>query len=170
MRLFDLIPVMLAEVGYALEGCGKKPFKQIVEMQVALSEVGCETQQAEREGVPLHVPVFENILAEKLKALAQQATRDIIRSNDIFDLWYFTTEAKHPVDKDKVAAYLKRKAVRWDDVQPCRAAFFDGNVEAHSAEAYGAIAAKLPPGVALSPFEEAYDQLRAFVNSLGLPA
>lgn len=168
--LSDEIPAVLAEVGYSTEEKSEVRYEDTVEMQVVLSEVVCETAEAEVEGVRLHVPSLEDILAEKLKALLQQVPRDTSRSSDVFDLWYFIAASHHPIDRSNVADFLLRKSVPWPAIQPvARSRFVDPRLREHAASAYADVGPQLVNGVA-PPFTEAFDRILRFVETLDLPA
>lgn len=169
--LSDEIPALLAEVGYSAEARAENRYDDAIEMQVVLSEVVCETAEAEIEGVPIHVPSLDDVLAEKLKALLQQVPRDTARSTDVFDLWYFLAASERPVDRAKVADFLQRKSTPWPTILPlARSKFADPAVRAHAASAYDDIASDLGDGLALPPFEEAFGTVLRFVETLDLPA
>jgi predicted nucleotidyltransferase component of viral defense system len=169
--LSDEIPALLAEVGYSAEARAENRYDDAIEMQVVLSEVVCETAESHIEGVPIHVPSLDDVLAEKLKALLQQVPRDTARSTDVFDLWYFLEISEHPVDRAKVADFVRQKSTPWPAIQPlARSEFADERVRAHAASAYDGIAASLGDGLALPPFDEAFGAVLRFVRSLDLPA
>jgi predicted nucleotidyltransferase component of viral defense system len=169
--LSDEIPALLAEVGYSAEAQAENRYDDAIEMQVVLSEVVCETAEAEIEGIPIHVPSLDDVLAEKLKALLQQVPRETARSTDVFDLWYFVEVSEHPIDRAKVADFLRQKSTPWPSICPVsRSAFADERVRAHAASAYDAIASDLGGGLGLPSFDEAFGAVLRFVETLDLPA
>lgn len=170
-QLSDEIPALFAEIGYSAEERAEILYDDMVEMQVVLSEVVCETAEAEVEGVPIHVPSLDDVLAEKLKALLQQVPRDTPRSADVFDLWYFVEASCRPIDRAKVADFLRRKSEPWPSVQPVTAgAFAAPGVRTYAASAYDALGSALGDGTALPPFDEAFEGVLRFVATLDLPA
>lgn len=169
--LSDEIPALLAEIGYTTDEREEVRYDDTVEMQVVLSEVVCETAEAEVEGVRLHVPSLEDILAEKLKALLQQVPRGTARSSDVFDLWHFVAASDCAIDQRKVADFLRRKSAPWPAIQPVtRSRFTDPRLREHGASGYAAIGDQLEDGAALPPFDEAFDRVLDFVDMLDLPA
>ena len=169
-RLSDELPALLCEIGYATDPDATPPFEHAVPMQVTLSEVVCETAQAEAAGVPLYVTTLEDILAEKLKALAQQPHREgAPRASDVFDLWYFATQSEHAPDADRLVACLREKAAKWDVIQPVtRARYHDPAVRADAARGYERLRSQVDEGTFPS-FDVAFEAALAFVDDLPLP-
>ena len=170
-RLSDELPALLCEVGYATDVEATPPFDEAVPMQVTLSEVVCEAVQAKAADVPLYVPTLEDILAEKLKAVAQQAYREgASRASDVFDLWYFSTQSEHALDVRRVAECLHEKAAKWDVIQPItKARYRDEAVRLSAAEGYEALRDKVEADVPFLPFDEAFAAALAFIDRLPLP-
>src|SRR5690625_7983708 len=79
-------------------------------MQVTLCEVVCETRTATVDGVRVHAASLEDILAEKLKAMAQQVDRGITRSADVFDLWYYARQTVPAPDVQLMRRFLRKKS------------------------------------------------------------
>lgn len=163
-RLSDEIPTVMTQIGYDEEASVRPPFEQWVEMQVTLCEVVCETTVKEVEGVPIHVPVLEDILAEKLKAMAQQVDRARARSMDVFDIWYFTRRSELPVDVEKVGDFFRRKIAPLG-IEASRGLFADDLMRAFSGNDYAAVAEDLSDGLTLPSFEEAFGAVIALANS-----
>lgn len=170
-RLSDELPALLCEVGYATDAAAEPPFEEAVAMQVTLSEVVCETTQAKAAGVPLYVTTLEDILAEKLKAVAQQAYREgASRASDVFDLWYFSTQSEHPLDVGRLVECLREKAAKWEVIQPVtRARYSDPAVRAGAADGYERLRNQVERGVPFPPFDEAFGAALAFIDRLPLP-
>ena len=142
-----------------------------VKVEATLSERVCQTQRAEWNGIALHVPVLEDVLAEKLKSLVQQPPRDTVRSTDVFDLWYFSARSSHAVDGEKVSRFLQKKSATWPSIQPVtKARFHAPAVREHAAGSYEGLADELPPSCPLPPFDEAFAHVLRFVDTLVLPA
>ena len=169
--LSDELPALLCEVGFTTDEAAEPPFDDAVPMQVTLSEVVCETIQAEAAGIPVYVPTLEDILAEKLKALAQQAYRQgASRASDVFDLWYFSTRPEHALDVRRVAECLHEKAAKWDVIQPVtRARYRDPAVRASAAEGYERLRERVDSDLPFPPFDEAFAAALTFVDRLPLP-
>lgn len=167
----DVLPTMLTHVGYTEDPNDWPPFARTVPMQVTLTEVVCETREHHADGLSLHVPVLEDILADKLKAMLQQASRDRARTSDVFDVWYFSTRSEHPIDAERVSAFLLRKARQWDDLgrlSPDR--YGTDAVRSCARAGYETLAAEADGSVVMPAFEEAFDAVLRLVDALELPA
>lgn len=165
-QLSDEIPTLLGEIGYGIGADPTTPLPQSIPMQVTLCEVVCEVWVTEVEGIRIHVPTLEDILAEKVKAMAQQVQRSNARSSDVFDIWYFLQQRSHTLDIQKLGSYLKAKA------RPLGLAvsgdLFRGDIlRAFSGSEYADLAADLPDGFQLPPFEEAYAEVVRLVDAVG---
>jgi predicted nucleotidyltransferase component of viral defense system len=165
--LSDVLPTLLAEVGYTTDADAAPPFTRSVEMQVTLSEIVCETREAEIEGVQVLVPTLDDIAADKLKVLLQNATRAVVRPNDTWDLWWIRTHAGTPLDVARVADFLREKCHVWDRIcNPTAANFHADAVRAKAAAGYAALART---GLRPYPsFEEAWGTVLKFVDALKL--
>ncbi len=165
-RLSDVLPTLLAEVGYTEDRAAEPPFEESVEMQATLSEVVCAWQEARLDGVRVVVPTREDIVADKLKVLLQQATRPNPRATDVWDLWHLITSTTP--EAETVARFLKQKCAVWADLRPpTRSAFHVPTVRERAAEGY----AKLPeahPELDAPPFGEAFGAVLRFVDTLPL--
>ena len=171
-RLSDELPALLCEVGYTTDPAATPPFEGTVPMQVTLSEVVCETAQAEAAGIPLYVATLEDILAEKLKALAQQVYREgASRASDVFDLWYFSAWSEHALDVHRIVECLREKAAKWDVIQPVtRARYRDPAVRASATEGYEGLRDKVDDSsIPFPPFDDAFSAALALVDRLPLP-
>lgn len=164
-RLSDEIPTVMTQVGYDVAPGVPPPLKQWVEMQVTLCEVVCETTVKEVYGISIHVPVLEDILAEKLKAMAQQVERGKARSMDVFDIWYFTRASDTPLDVDKVADYFRRKTAPIG-IQSTDRLFADDLIRAFSGNDYASVAGDLSDQRELPPFEEAFGAVVELVGTM----
>ncbi|CAN5820111.1 hypothetical protein BH23ACT11_BH23ACT11_04460 [soil metagenome] len=171
-RLSDEIPALLAQIGYSTDPDAAPPFDDKIELQVTLSEVVCETTQSSAHETPMRVPTLEDVLAEKLKALAQQSVRPSAagRASDVYDVWYFTTDSPRQIDRDKVAVFLKEKVTRWPAMLPIvRSAFDHPFVRERAHEGFDALRESIAPDASFPCFEEAFAGVRAFVASIALP-
>jgi predicted nucleotidyltransferase component of viral defense system len=169
-RFSTELPALLARIGYS-EGADQREedFVQYVETQITLSESICETTRTAIRGIPVHVPVLEDILADKLKALLQQELRDVHRTRDLYDLWYFAAQSGCVVNRKKVRNYLLAKCADWVDLQPLTAARFRApSVRDYARVDYDAIPEHLIEPEAFIPFEEAFDTVIGFVDTLEL--
>lgn len=170
-RLSSEIPVMMAQVGFTDDPAARPPFPQRVPLQATLNEEVCAHHVVEVAGIPVRVPTLEDILAEKLKAMMQQVRRDSPRSSDVWDVWHFVARADGPgVDREWVARCLDAKSRQWPRLRPLSADRFAGEaMRATAAAEYEAVAARLPAEEEV-PFDEAYDVVLRFVQSLPFEA
>lgn len=169
-ELSSELPVIFVRVGHTEVPACTPPYDAFVEVQVTLSDLICETRPAELDGVPIHVPALEDILADKLKVLIQQPLRRTFRSSDLFDLWYYTTCAEKPVDRERLARFLQQKSAAWADILPItREKYRDPRVKAHVAVHFDEIRGQLPPSFRLPSVDEAFAAVLALVDALDLP-
>ncbi len=115
--------------------------------------------------LPLRVSTAEDIVAEKLRAVLQQALRNRTRRQDLLDIAALL-RAGVPLDPARVAAYLLRKAAA-REVAVSRAALLDPDLLARASVDYEQLA-----GTArrvFIPFPEASALVRAFIEALPLP-
>lgn len=160
------LPALLAEVGYVSD----EGLEGTVELQLTLSDLMCDTARKTVRGLPLHVATVEDILADKLKALLQQVTRDKVRSSDVFDIWYFSILSPIPVDPNVVSTYLQRKCGPADAMPPlAKDQFRRKSVFAHAAAEYHELHELLPDSFELPPFRHLYECVLEFVDRLDLP-
>ena len=169
-RLSDVLPTLLAEVGYTTDPDRAPPYPDAVEMQATLSEVVCATTPAEVGGVPVVVPTRDDLAADKLKTLLQMARRTDERTHDVWDLWWLLAGAGAPPDAARVADFLRRKCGVWAPIcDPRRADFHDPAVRTRGAEGYAKLVATAAWGP-VPPFDEAFGAVLRFVDTLPLPA
>lgn len=165
-RLSDEIPTILAELGHSVDGKVTPPLRHSVPMQVTLCEVVCEVVVREVEGIKIRVPTLEDILAEKIKAMAQQVQRRNARSSDVFDIWYFAQERRQPLDHQKLSEHLAAK-VRPLNLKVSAESFKNQILRAFSGSEYADLAADLPRDFDLPPFEDAYEAVVDLVEEVG---
>ncbi|MFW5972660.1 MAG: nucleotidyl transferase AbiEii/AbiGii toxin family protein [Bacteroidota bacterium] len=167
-RLSDEIPTLMAHIGYATSHTRNHPaVTGTVPVQVTLCEVVCESTERARGGVSLHVPVIEDILAEKLKAMAQQIPRRRSRSTDVFDIWYFTRRSAEKLRREVIGEYFHRK-MQAVSIEPSADLMIGDVARAYAGDAYASLAASLPADFALPPFGEAFAAVREIVDDMGL--
>ncbi len=117
------MPTYSIKVGYQLPGdrwyqnvderlAAGRPFADVVEVEVSLNDVVCETREERLvpEAGSLRVCTLDDIIAEKLRALLQQVPRNRSRPQDVYDI--ASMARKHPgsIDLAKVATFLVRKS------------------------------------------------------------
>lgn len=165
-RVSDEIPTLLTDLAFETCSGGEGQIK----LQLTLSEIICETVIRTIDGLHVHAASLEDIMAEKLKALLQQVSRETVRSPDVFDVWYFTTASPLDVDPAVVTRYLLEKKKQWPSMPDLtKNQFRRKSVVQHSVQNYEALARLLPPTFDLVPFRTAYECVLRFVDRLELP-
>lgn len=165
IRLSTEIPALLGHLAYTT----REGWSGAIPMQVTLSEIVCASEVGDMGTVPVHVASLEDIIAEKLKALLQQVPRDTVRSSDVFDVWYFTTQAENKVRPEDVTPILLEKRKPWPDMsQLSKSRFRADEVVAYSEAEYDELMDRLEPGADSVGFSEAYRAVLEFVNRLDL--
>lgn len=166
VELSTEIPALLGHIAYgASDG-----WSGAIPMQLTLSEIICATEIRQSRGIPVHVASLEDILAEKLKALLQQVPRDTVRSTDVYDLWYFTSQAENRVRAEDVTPILVEKRKQWPAMPAVsKSKYRSEDLIEHSQAEYAAIGDLLEPGARFVPFEEAFEHVLAFVDQLQVP-
>jgi len=165
---------------YAVKACFQLPgdryyqnfderpsFAEIVELEISLNDVLCETieQNLGASSKPLRVCSLEDILAEKLRALLQQVIRGRNRPQDVYDIASRMRERGGEVDIDKVSRFLVMKS-KARDIEPRKSAY-DEQVRALAFENYDVeIRAQ---ATAFIPFAEAWAGMLSLVSRLGIP-
>lgn len=166
--LSEELPVVLTEVHFTEKADAAR--QEHVKMQISATDIICETVQAEIEGIPVHVPSLDDVLAEKLKSLLQQPVRGSVRSSDIYDIWFFSSRSTHAVDMKKITIFLKQKSADAESIHPLtKARFRDPAVRRYAASSYDALTEQLRKGDDFPDFEEAFEQLLRFIDQLALP-
>lgn len=166
--LSEELPVVMTEVRFADKADASHEDR--VKMQVSSTDIICETMQAEIEGIPVHVPSLDDVLAEKLKSLLQQPVRKSVRSSDIYDIWFFSSRSTQPVDVQKITTFLKQKSAEADAIRPLtKSLFYDPEVQRYAASSYDALVEQLREGDDFPAFEDAFEEVLRFVDRLALP-
>ena len=142
------------------------PSPLTIPFDISLNEIICAAEPVMLAGsLPLRVSTAEDIVAEKLRALLQQALRNRTRRQDLLDIAALL-RAGVPLDPARVADYLLRKAAA-REVAVSRAALLDPDLLARASVDYEQLA-----GTArrvFIPFPEASALVRAFIEALPLP-
>ncbi|PEN04695.1 hypothetical protein CRI93_14750 [Longimonas halophila] len=168
-------PALEIKVGYSELDDRDPPFSDVVKLEITLNEVVCADEYVSvdsgRAGnVDLHVSGLDDIIAEKLRSLLQQVTRNRNRPGDVYDIWFFTTRVGAALSADNIATYLQKKSHdRLGVDQVTHDMFTDPEVRKRASVGYDDIASRLPDGETLPPFEDAFDQVIQFVEALDLP-
>jgi predicted nucleotidyltransferase component of viral defense system len=163
-------PALEMKVGYTELEDRTPPYSDVVKLEMTLNEVVCEAEYRRTGGFELHVSSLDDIIAEKLRALLQQVTRNRYRPGDVFDIWFFTTRVPQALDRARMARFLQEKSKgKVGDGPVSREMFYHPQVRSRAQEGYDEIEERIPQSVTLPPFTEAFEQVLAFVETLGLP-
>ncbi|CAN5605973.1 hypothetical protein BH23CHL2_BH23CHL2_26400 [soil metagenome] len=162
-----------ANVAYALQDEGRlrqriragEPLSRIIPIEISLNEVLCDVVsiQLDDRNV-LRICSIEDIIAEKLRALLQQVTRNRVRSQDLLDIVVLLRD--HPVRASAVSSFLLQKAEA-RHVSVSRSSFRDPEVQRRAGQDYAAL--KSTVRYSFIEFDEALRDLFTFVDSLDIP-
>jgi len=145
---------------------GPRLASQGIEIEVSINEPICADRQFDIAGTnPLRVSTVEDIVAEKLRALLQQAIRNRARPQDLLDI-AVVLRAGPPLDRANVANFLLRKAAA-RNVPVSRAAFHNPEIMVRANRGYAELATTTR--TLFIPFEEARVALYSFVDELDIP-
>ncbi len=162
------------KVGYQLPGdryydsLDGRDVSSVIELEVSFNDLVCASQGFAPMGgaATLRACTIEDIIAEKLRAILQQRTRNRHRPQDVFDIAHIIRARGSGLDRKLVADFLLRKAaVR--DVAVSRSAF-DEELRRRAFVTYEAHV-RSQAGPAFIPFEEAWSEVMALVTSLDIP-
>jgi predicted nucleotidyltransferase component of viral defense system len=145
-----------------------KPFSSVVEVEISLNDVFCETEEHTLSSTtkPIRVCTLDDIIAEKLRALLQQVPRNRSRPQDVYDVASTVRRYGPTMDRVKVASFLARKSEA-RGIVATRGAFNDAVREK---AAIGYDDEVRPFTTQFIPFDEAWAEVLRFVAGLGLPA
>lgn len=104
-------------------------------------------------------------VAEKLRAIMQQVSRDRARGQDVYDLYHWLNH--HPIaDDQRKAALLSviREKAASRDITATQSSMADPEIRVRSRPVYDALADTISGE--LPPFDEAFDAVQAFYESL----
>ncbi len=164
-------PTYNIKVGYQLSGDRyyrnfeePRNFSEVVEIEISLNDVLCETDTREL-GVSQHYVracTLEDIIAEKLRALLQQAVRKRSRPHDVFDIASMVRPHGSTLNLSKVSSFLVEKAEARGIVAQ-RSAFNDSIRK----RAFAGYDTEIRPSTTVFiPFDEARSEVVAFVARL----
>src|SRR5690606_32582816 len=128
----------------------------------------CETVHARIGGVRVRATSLDDLVADKLKALLQQAGRHQVRHSDVYDLWYALEAAPFVVDPSEVGPFLRQKAAPWPDLHPLTPARFEEEAVRTFAEAGYKKLRTEQPDLPFPPFDAVWGALLRFVDKLAL--
>jgi predicted nucleotidyltransferase component of viral defense system len=135
----------------------------VIDVEISFNDLICET--CVWTGVSsVRVSSLDDILAEKLRSLLQQRTRNRNRSQDVYDIAKYVRQ--HTLDRDKIGRFLMEKAnVREIDV---RKSSFDDVIRTMAFEDYDARIREQAPNHFI-PFDDAWRDVVSLVQSLNIP-
>ena len=163
-------PAFKIKVGYSRKGIPKPPYSDFVGLDVTLNDVVCEAEIATVDGIDVHVSSLQDIVAEKLRALLQQVTRNRQRPGDVYDLWFLTSRFKRLLDPAEVARFLVEKSSDKEGLEVItKSLFHNPDVNARARTDYDEIAERLRDDARLPDFDYAFSQILRFVDGLPLP-
>lgn len=138
----------------------------VVNVELSLNEVVCETQGAPLADGELRVCSLEDIVAEKLRALLQQPVRNRTRSQDAFDIARTIRADASRLDAEKVSRFLLVKAAA-RGIAATKGAFNE-DVRDRAHVDYEEL--EHSTGGEFIPFTEAWELVLRLVARLGIPA
>lgn len=145
----------------------RQGYSEVVDLEISLNDVLCEVfeEKLTASSKPLRVCSLEDILAEKLRALLQQLSRNRNRPQDVYDIASRMKERSGEVDVEKVTRFLVTKS-KARGIEP-RKSSYDDQVRAFAFQNYDAEISS--QATAFIPFDEAWAEVLSLVNRLGIP-
>lgn len=166
LKWSKLLPTVFAEVAYRAEV--EDPAEGAVEVQVTLCEAVCHTALARIDRVPVLAATLDDVVADKLKVLLQQARRHQVRHSDVYDLWFALVEAPFVPDPAVVRDALLTKLESWPEYLPLhRSAFRQTAVETFAEHGYRSLRVE-EPDLPFAPFDSVWREVQAFVDAMDL--
>jgi predicted nucleotidyltransferase component of viral defense system len=137
----------------------------VIPIEVSFNDLVCETcRWTGVESLSVSVCSLDDILAEKLRSLLQQKTRNRNRCQDVYDIAKYVRQ--HIIDRGKIGTYLQRKAhIREIEV---RKSSFDDVIRRMASEEYNERIHKQAPRDFI-PFDDAWSDVLSLVQSLNIP-
>lgn len=167
-------PTYKVKVGFQLPGDryyqnfdDRGSFAEVVELEISLNDVVCETIERGLGGSarPVRVCSLEDILAEKLRALLQQVGRGRNRPQDVYDIASRMRAMGDGVDVGKLTRFLEAKS-RARGIEP-RKSSFDEEVRRLALEGYDV--QMRAQATEFIPFDGAWAEVVSLVGRLGIP-
>ena len=168
-------PTYLLKVAYAFPGeraftrwdLLRRDLSAVIEIEIAINEVisAANYPFLTPTMAALRTSQLEDIVAEKLRALLQQVTRNRNRPQDVFDLAVLLHRGV-ALDLAKVASFLTAKA-RARNITPSKLAFHDARIWKRAAAGYSDLRQTVRGD--FIEFEPAKRALLDLVDNLDLP-
>jgi predicted nucleotidyltransferase component of viral defense system len=145
----------------------RKNFAEVVELEISLNDVLCETieQRLSATTHPVRVCSLEDILAEKLRALLQQLIRGRNRPQDVYDIASRMREMGDKVDILKVTKFLISKSDA-RGIEPRKSSYND---EVRNFALVNYEVEIRAQATAFIPFDEAWAEVISLVSRLTIP-
>jgi predicted nucleotidyltransferase component of viral defense system len=142
-------------------------FSEVVEIEISLNDVICETveQELHPSAKPVRVCTLNDIIVEKLRALLQQVPRRRSRPQDVFDIASMIRRHGDTVDLSKISAFLLQKSEAREII--ATKSSFNEPVREKAAVSYDQEVS--PFTTAFIPFDEAWDEVLRLVSRLSIP-
>ncbi|TVP98517.1 MAG: hypothetical protein EA359_18180 [Balneolaceae bacterium] len=162
-------PSLEIKIGYSRKRDGSPPYSDVVKLEISLNDIICEHQYFQQGVNLLRVSSFNDIIAEKLRAILQQIERDRYRPRDVFDIWFFHKRAPQIFDYDKISRFLKIKS---EGKLPAgminKQAFHSDEIKKRSSQDYSSLNETIH-GISLPLFEVAFAEVLNVVDRLSIP-
>lgn len=145
-----------------------QPGANVVPVEMTVNEIVCawDIITIDDEDIALQVATPEDIIAEKLRAILQQKSRNRTRRQDILDVASLWLSTSHSIQTPLVSDFLIRKSTA-REIAPSKSAFRDPEIRARSAESYADLADTTRH--TFIPFDEAWEIVMDLVNQLDIP-
>jgi predicted nucleotidyltransferase component of viral defense system len=164
-------PAFEIKVGYSRVEQRTLPFNDIVKLEVTLNDKICEEVTYQVDGKDIKVGSLNDIIAEKLRALIQQITRNRSRPNDVFDIWFFHKNLGHLLDIDKISEFLLKKSEDKDVKKLVVKSTFQKNSELYkrASDEFDRVKNRVNSNIEFPTYDEAFDELLKIVAKLKIP-
>ena len=170
------MPTFEVKIGYQVPGDphyadferSAKPSSQVVKLEISINDVVCEfigKRLSELQQWDLRVCVLEDILAEKLRALLQQPSRNRHRQQDPMDIANMLRKHGSEIDRRKIAEYLLLKC-QSRGIEARKSAF-DDDIRARAYYQYETLFSSTEPD--FIPFDQAWRDVTTLVSMLAIP-
>ncbi|MCO5216060.1 MAG: nucleotidyl transferase AbiEii/AbiGii toxin family protein [Thermomicrobiales bacterium] len=145
-----------------------EPGANVIPVEMSMNEVVCAWNLTPigDQGVVLNTSSIDDIVAEKLRAILQQTSRNRYRSQDVIDIASIIRDGTLEIDRRKIAEFLLRKSAA-RGVPATMAAFRDPDLERRSEANYDALRDTVRH--TFIPFDEAWETVMNLVDSLDIP-
>lgn len=169
-------PTLTSKIAYALPDQPRQrdrllsgqPGANIVPVEMTVNEVVCEwttTTIGDSKNI-IQISTLNDIVAEKLRAILQQKSRNRYRGQDILDIASLCTKSSDQIDSSRVSDFLLQKSAA-RDVVATKSAFDDPEIAERAATVYDDLANTTR--YMFIPFDEAWEIVMNLVDQLDIP-